>query len=123
MSARKLLSQFFLDPGPAIIRSTHHVDSKMSRLGRTFLRISPHYGEARTNRADRVGLIWVICLDYSTAVVAIEVALGRVIVASSFYQHAQGHKGVNTYALKVLLLFGQNKNRCFCLCFVQNQQF
>ena len=66
VSAWKLLSQYFPDPGPAIISFMDHLDSKMSRLGCAFLRIFPHYGEARTNRADRVGLIWVICLDYST---------------------------------------------------------
>ena len=65
--ARKLLSQFFPDPGPAIITCTHHVLSKMSRPGCAFLRIFPHYGEARTNRADRVGIIWVICLESSTS--------------------------------------------------------
>ena len=67
VTARKLLSQFFPDPSPAIITCTHPIDSKMSRPGCAFLRIFPHYGEARTNRADRVGLIWVICLESSTS--------------------------------------------------------
>ena len=43
----------------SIISFMDHLLSIMLRLTRAFARIFPHYGEARLNPADRVGLIWV----------------------------------------------------------------